>query len=59
MVDYIDGFPYIEPSLHLLNEAYLVLIWEFIGQVRYIEFLNLSILKFVLCAQYKITSVAY
>jgi hypothetical protein len=23
-VDYIDGFPYIEPSLHPWNEAYLI-----------------------------------
>jgi hypothetical protein len=25
-VDYIDGFPYIEPSLHLWNEAYLIVV---------------------------------
>jgi hypothetical protein len=25
ILDYIDGFPYIEPSLHLWNEAYLVM----------------------------------
>jgi len=24
-VDYIDGFPYIEPSLHPWNEAYLTM----------------------------------
>jgi hypothetical protein len=24
IVDYIDGFPYIEPSLHPWNETYLV-----------------------------------
>jgi hypothetical protein len=26
MVDYIDGFPYIEPSLHPLNEAFLIML---------------------------------
>jgi hypothetical protein len=25
IVDYVDGFPYIKPSLHLWNEAYLVM----------------------------------
>ena len=25
-VDYIDGFPYIKPSLHLRDEAYLVMV---------------------------------
>ena len=25
IVDYIDGFPYIEPSLHLWYEAYLIM----------------------------------
>ena len=25
MVDYIDGFPYIKPSLHPRDEAYLVM----------------------------------
>lgn len=25
IVDYIDGFPYIEPSLHPWNEAYLIM----------------------------------
>jgi hypothetical protein len=25
-VDYIDGFPYIKPSLHPWNEAYLVMV---------------------------------
>jgi hypothetical protein len=24
IVDYIDGFPYIKPSLHLWNETYLI-----------------------------------
>jgi hypothetical protein len=24
-VDYVDGFPYIEPSLHTWDEAYLVI----------------------------------
>jgi hypothetical protein len=24
-VDYVDGFPYIEPSLHPWNEAYLIM----------------------------------
>jgi hypothetical protein len=28
-VDYIDGFPYIEPSLHLWDEAYLIMMDEF------------------------------
>ena len=26
IVDYIDGFPYIKPSLHPWNEAYLIMI---------------------------------
>jgi hypothetical protein len=26
MVDYADGFPYIEPSLHPRNEAYLIVV---------------------------------
>ena len=25
MVDYIDGFPYIKPSLHPRDEAYLIM----------------------------------
>ena len=25
IVDYVDGFPYIESSLHPLNEAYLIM----------------------------------
>jgi hypothetical protein len=25
IVDYIDGFPYIEPSLHPWDEAYLIM----------------------------------
>ena len=25
IVDYIDGFPYIEPSLHLWDKAYLIM----------------------------------
>ena len=25
MVDYIDGFPYVKPSLHPRDEAYLVM----------------------------------
>ena len=25
IVDYVDGFPYMKPSLHPLNEAYLVM----------------------------------
>ena len=28
MVDYIDGFPYIKPSLHPRDEAYLVMVNE-------------------------------
>jgi hypothetical protein len=28
-VDYIDGFPYIETSLHLWDEAYLMMVKEF------------------------------
>jgi hypothetical protein len=24
LVDYVDGFPYIEPSLHLWDEVYLI-----------------------------------
>jgi hypothetical protein len=27
-VDYIDGFPYIEPSLHLWDEAYLIMMGD-------------------------------
>ena len=26
MVDYIDGFPYIKPSLHPRDEAYLIMV---------------------------------
>ena len=26
IVDYVDGFPYIKPSLHPRNEAYLIMI---------------------------------
>ena len=25
-MDYIDGFPYIEPSLHFWDEAYLIMV---------------------------------
>ena len=25
-MDYVDGFPYIEPSLHSWNEAYLIMV---------------------------------
>ena len=25
IVDYVDGFPYIKPSLHPWNEAYLIM----------------------------------
>jgi hypothetical protein len=25
-VDYIDGFPYIEPSLHHLDETYMIMV---------------------------------
>ena len=25
VVDYVDGFPYIEPSLHTWDEAYLIM----------------------------------
>jgi hypothetical protein len=25
IVDYVDGFPYIEPSLHLCDEAYVIM----------------------------------
>jgi hypothetical protein len=26
IVDYVDGFPYIEPSLHYWDEAYLIMV---------------------------------
>jgi hypothetical protein len=26
IVDYVDGFPYIEPSLHPWDEAYLIMV---------------------------------
>ena len=26
VVDYVDGFPYIEPSLHPRDEAYLIMV---------------------------------
>ena len=26
MVDYIDGFPYVKPSLHARDEAYLIMV---------------------------------
>ena len=26
VVDYVDGFPYIEPSLHPWDEAYLIMV---------------------------------
>ncbi|ERE69570.1 hypothetical protein H671_6g17041 [Cricetulus griseus] len=29
MVDYIDGFSYVEPSLHPWNEAYLIMVDDF------------------------------
>jgi hypothetical protein len=29
IVDYIDGFPYIEPSLHSWDEAYLILLDDY------------------------------
>ncbi|EGW08364.1 hypothetical protein I79_015446 [Cricetulus griseus] len=29
MVDYIEGFLYVEPSLHLWDEAYLIMVDDF------------------------------
>ncbi|ERE71913.1 hypothetical protein H671_6g15331 [Cricetulus griseus] len=29
MVDYIDGFSYVEPSLHPWDEAYLIMVDDF------------------------------
>ena len=29
MMDYIDGFAYVEPALHLWNEAYLIIMDNF------------------------------
>ncbi|ERE72640.1 hypothetical protein H671_5g14848 [Cricetulus griseus] len=29
MVDYIDGFSYVEPSLHPWDEAYLIIVHDF------------------------------
>jgi hypothetical protein len=31
IVDYIDGFPYIEPSLHPWDEAYLIMMADSFG----------------------------
>jgi hypothetical protein len=28
VVDYVDGFPYIEPSLHPWDEAYLIVVFD-------------------------------
>jgi hypothetical protein len=29
IVDYVDGFSYIEPSLHLWDEAYLIIVNDY------------------------------
>ena len=42
MVDYIDGFPYIKPSLHHRDEAYLVMVND-----HFDEFLDLICKNFV------------
>jgi hypothetical protein len=51
IVDYVNGFPYIKPSLHLWNEAYLIMIDEhfdvFLDSVseNYIEYFCIDIHK--------------
>jgi hypothetical protein len=41
-VDYVDGFPYIKPSLHPWNEAYLVMMDD-----RFDMFLDLVFEDFI------------
>ena len=38
MVDYIDGFPYVKPSLHARDEAYLITVND-----RFDEFCMMSL----------------
>ena len=49
LVDYIDGFPYIEPSLHLWDEAYLMVednhFAMFLDSARFFEYFFASIFK--------------
>ncbi|ERE69754.1 hypothetical protein H671_6g16925 [Cricetulus griseus] len=49
MVDYIDGFPYVEPSLHPWDEAYLIMVDDFFLICSWIRFTNilLSILAWM------------
>jgi hypothetical protein len=55
VVDYIDGFPYIKPSLHPWNEAYLIMMCSWICLVRILLSIFASIfireigLKFSFC----------
>ena len=51
VVDYIDRFPYVEPSLHLWYEAYLVMVDDFsdvlldsVGQY-FIEYFCINVYK--------------
>jgi hypothetical protein len=51
LVDYIDGFPYIKPSQHLWDEAYLIMVNDhfdvFLDSVdkNFIEYLYIIIHK--------------
>ncbi|ERE73383.1 hypothetical protein H671_5g14271, partial [Cricetulus griseus] len=49
MVDYIDGFSYVEPSSHLWDEAYLIMVDDFsdmfldsVGQY-FIEYFSIDV----------------
>ena len=51
IVDYVDEFPYIEPSLHLWDEAYLIVVNDhfdvFLDSVceNFIEYFCISVHK--------------
>jgi hypothetical protein len=51
IVDYVDGFPHIEPSLHYRDEAYLIMIDDcfdvFLDSIfeNFIEYFCIDILK--------------
>ena len=50
IVDYIDGFPYIKPSLHPWDEAYLVMIMTILmcSWIRFVRILlNIFALIFI------------
>jgi hypothetical protein len=51
VVDYVDGFPYIEPFLHLWDEAYLIVVNDhfdvFLDSVgkNFIEYFCITVYK--------------